>query len=92
MPFAAAARPGPEYQVVLPRHGARRAGLGPTPTTIAPPVSGLLVHTANNRPEDPLSWQNEPGPGVGERPEAAVVRRAIAPMEEVARVVVPNAA
>ncbi len=83
--------PEPGYIVVLPRQAARPPRLAPPPMTIAPPLSGLLVPTANNRPDDPTSWQNEPGPGTGERPEAEIVRRDIAAMETVERVRLPAA-
>ncbi len=60
--------------------------------TIAPPISGELVHTATNRPEDPGSWQNEPGPGAGEPPESELAWRPIAGMEKVPRITLPEAA
>lgn len=81
----------PGYVVVLPRHAPRPSRLAPPPMTIAPPLSGQLVPTATNRPDDPASWQNEPGPGTGERPEAEIVRRDIAAMEKVERVRLPAA-
>ncbi len=59
------------------------------PMTIAPPISGELVHTATNQPEVAASWQNEPGPGAGEAPEYEIARRPIAAMESVPRVKLP---
>jgi len=56
------------------------------PLTPAPPISGELVRTATNTPDDPTSWQNEPGPGMGERPADEVVHRSLQSMEPVARV------
>lgn len=79
------------YEVRLPRSAGRRRPFGaPVPTTVAPSLSGLLIPTANTRPGDPWSWQNEPGPGVGEPPEDEIVRRPIARMEKVRRVRVPE--
>lgn len=78
--------------VALPRTAIRNRRLRqPTPRTIAPPVAGLLVLTADNRPQDPGAWQNEPGPGAGESPDLETVRQPIAAMESVPRIVVPAA-
>lgn len=82
------------YRVVWPResHHDRMVLRHTVPMTIAPPISGELVHTADNRPEDPANWQNEPGPGVGETAREEVIRRDIAPMERIPRVVLPHRA
>ncbi|MGH9533613.1 MAG: hypothetical protein ACRD2E_02010 [Terriglobales bacterium] len=66
-------------QALAPDQRLRR----PVPMTIAPPLSGAWVHTADNRPEDPRSWQNEPGPGVDEPPAAEIVHRSNASLERV---------
>lgn len=93
LPFRLGRRPPQRaYAVTLPREAApslrlRRA----TPRTIAPPISGLLVVTADNRPQDPRAWQNEPGPGAGESLELGVVKRRIAEMESVPRIEIPAA-
>jgi len=59
---------------------------GGVPLTPAPPISGELVRTATNTPDDPDALQNEPGPGMGERPEDEVVHRRLQSMEPVARI------
>ncbi len=61
----------------------------PVPMTVALPLSGTWVRTAENRPDDPRSWQNEPGPGADEPAEAEVVHRSIRALEVVPRVCVP---
>ena len=61
------------------------------PMTIALPISGELVHTATNCPEDAHSWQNEPGPGAGETAGIEVARRSILDMEPVAQHLLPRA-
>ncbi len=61
----------------------------PVPMTVALPLSGMWVPTAENRPDDPRSWQNEPGPGADEPAEAEIVHRSIRALEVVPRVRVP---
>lgn len=61
----------------------------PVPMTVALPLSGMWVPTADNRPDDPRGWQNEPGPGADEPAAAEVVHRSIRAMEVVPRVPVP---
>jgi hypothetical protein len=79
------------YRVRFPRTAVAVPELRPeAPKTIAPPISGEVVLTADNRPEDPASWQNEPGPGAGESAAAEVVRRDNTPMEIVERISVPG--
>lgn len=94
IPFTIRGAKQPRYQVSLPRD-AHANGLtlrSTVPMTIAPPISGEIVHTADNRPEDPANWQNEPGPGVGELANDEIVRRQIGPMEQIPRVRVPRVA
>ena len=56
------------------------------PMTIAPPLSSDGIVTATNRPDDPSSWQNEPGPGAGEPPESAIVEQPLTVLESIPRV------
>jgi hypothetical protein len=64
--------------------------VGPAHMTVAAPISGEVLTTATNRPDDPHSWQNEPGPGFGQQPEEEVAHRRIADMERVERIKIPG--
>lgn len=92
MPFGLGSRPAiAPIPVSLPRAAAPNPGLlRPVPQTIAPPVSGEMVLTASNCPQNPRAWQNEPGPGAGESLDLAVVHRSIKKMEAVRRIAVPG--
>lgn len=78
------------YKLSYPHPPAEPELTETAPTTVAPPISGELIVTANNRPDDPRSWQNEPGPGADQPAEDEVVRLPDKTMEKVAKVSVPE--
>jgi hypothetical protein len=76
-------------KVTSPEHAQAQPELGQVPTTVAAPISGEIVVTANNRPGDAGNWQNEPGPGFGQRAEDEVAHRDSDAMERVKKVDIP---